>query len=812
MFVAAHKCTFFETSITWCGKVYSQGQVKHDPDRLSGLANMRRPETAGELMQFLQAVNWLRTSLPRMAEVVWPLRVLLEEMMAGAKNRTKRVAQNRAITDAAWTPERAAAWTAAQDLVASAVTLSHPRADHVVLMFPDASDLHYGSFLTQVPKDEVLRCMPVEDMSHEPLGFLSGTFRGSQQRWATIDKECFAIVSTFRRLEYLLWNGVRIHTDHRNLAYIFNPEACVSSVAKTTAQRLDQWKAVLGQYDYAIEHIQGERNCWGDLLSRWVAVPSVRVRALAVYSPSEPDPALPSKEAIRDVQQASRASLGSLAAPATSFVTESGRAFLDEEGLFRIRVNDRDVLWIPEDATKLQTRLMVCAHMKDAGHRGTTATLQRLSEYCCWFRMPEHVTDFVKQCLHCMDSKAGEKVPRPLGETVHGTAPGEVVHVDYLYVGESGPMGHDGLDEDEGFKYILVMLDDMSNWVWLEPAGACNARTTAQHLMAWCKTLGAPEVLVSDTASHFKNHLMAELEKSMGIARKFAVANSPWSNGTCERMMREVVRTLKAMLQEERRSARDWVDLVPAVQWALNTAYRERYGSTPYHVMFGRAPKTFLSTLASSASGDWQVNVLDAPALRRHVRGVVDAQVALHKEVLTKVQANRERQRATASKGTLPNFAVGDYVLVARVRRSGSTPKLLMTWTGPWRVVSAEQPHVYGVQNIVSGDVREVHVTRIRFYADRALAITAELKDVFQHSFTQGEFEMAAIVDMSEAEEGPGFDVEVEWVGFDKSENTWEALAKIWNASPQFVKSELRKLGLRKTVRAALKKQYGIVL
>ena len=91
----------------------------------------------------------------------------------------------------------------------------------------------------------MLRCIPVEDMSHEPLGFLSGTFRGSQQRWATTDKECFAIVSTFRRLEYLLWNGVRIHTDHRNLAYIFNPEACVSSVAKTTAQRFDQWKAVL---------------------------------------------------------------------------------------------------------------------------------------------------------------------------------------------------------------------------------------------------------------------------------------------------------------------------------------------------------------------------------------------------------------------------------------------------------------------------------------------------------------------------------------------------------------------------------------
>ena len=146
--------------------------------------------------------------------------------------------------------------------------------------------------------------------------------------------------------------------------------------------------------------------------------------------------------------------------------------------------------------------------------------------------------------------------------------------------------------------------------------------------MTWCKTLGVPEVIVSDTASHFKNRLMTEMEKSLGVDRKFAVANSPWSNGTCERMMREVVKTMKAMLQEERRSTRDWVDLVPAVQWALNTAYRERYGSTPYHVMFGRAPKTFLSTLASSSSGAWQVNVLDETTLRRHVRGVVDAQVA----------------------------------------------------------------------------------------------------------------------------------------------------------------------------------------
>ena len=75
--------------------------------------------------------------------------------------------------------------------------------------------------------------------------------------------------------------------------------------------------------------------------------------------------------------------------------------------------------------------------------------------------------------------------------------------------------------------------------------------------------------------------------------------------------------------------------------------------------MFVRAPKTFLFILSSSTSGDWQVNVHEAASLRRHIRGVVDAQMALHKEVLTKVQANRDRQHTTASKGALPNFDVG---------------------------------------------------------------------------------------------------------------------------------------------------------
>ena len=49
---------------------------------------------------------------------------------------------------------------------------------------------------------------------------------------------------------------------------------------------------------------------------------------------------------------------------------------------------------------------------------------------------------------------------------MHVTRYGEVLHFDYLCLGDSGSLGKDRLDEGDGFKYILVMMDGLSNFVW----------------------------------------------------------------------------------------------------------------------------------------------------------------------------------------------------------------------------------------------------------------------------------------------------------------------------------------------------------
>ena len=72
-----------------------------------------------------------------------------------------------------------------------------------------------------------------------------------------------------------------------------------------------------------------------------------------------------------------------------------------------------------------------------------------------------------------------------------------------------GPEGSEGLPEEDGFHCILVIMDDLSNFVSLEPTEACTAEVTAKHLLNWCKTMGVPRVWVSDTATHFKNRLVS---------------------------------------------------------------------------------------------------------------------------------------------------------------------------------------------------------------------------------------------------------------------------------------------------------------
>ena len=102
---------------------------------------------------------------------------------------------------------------------------------------------------------------------------------------------------------------------------------------------------------------------------------------------------------------------------------------------------------------------------------------------------------------------------------------------------------------------------------------------------------------MSDNATHFRNGVVRKLVKSLDVEHQFSVGNSARTNGTAKRMMREVVHGAKAMLNEWGRPLSEWIVVLPAVQWALNTAWQSRLHLTPYHVMMGCEPRTAFTAL-----------------------------------------------------------------------------------------------------------------------------------------------------------------------------------------------------------------------
>ena len=141
--------------------------------------------------------------------------------------------------------------------------------------------------------------------------------------------------------------------------------------------------------------------------------PLVRANVIAVVAPPTGDYHIPSKREINDRQDA-------VARGQVEVATPLGAVTCGEDRVYRVSYQGRMVLWVPEQESELQARLMVYAHIKGAGRRGVRATTHRLGAYYALDNLEKDIAAFVRQFVHCVGSKAGNAMPRPLGDLVHG--------------------------------------------------------------------------------------------------------------------------------------------------------------------------------------------------------------------------------------------------------------------------------------------------------------------------------------------------------------------------------------------------------
>lgn len=100
----------------------------------------------------------------------------------------------------------------------------------------------------------------VTEHPYEPLGFLSGSFKGSAENWSVPEKEGFAIVEAMTRLDYIILGRMfHLFTDHMNLLVVYDPEKTTDSIPKYAINKLMRWEIRLSSFNYVIEHVPGNQ-------------------------------------------------------------------------------------------------------------------------------------------------------------------------------------------------------------------------------------------------------------------------------------------------------------------------------------------------------------------------------------------------------------------------------------------------------------------------------------------------------------------------------------------------------------------------
>ena len=542
--------------------------------------------------------------------------------------------------------------------------------------------------------------------------------------------------------------------------------------------KVQRWAILLTSFNYTITHIDGANNDWADLLSRWGTrilpeydynrISTVFKAPLAPHK--DPEFSWPSVEVIKAAQ--TRALSQHEHVP--TFLTK------DRRQLYR---DDKKRYWIPSTETTLQVRLCIIAHCGRGGHRGSDTTLRHIAEHYVWKNMSVDVHTFCNTCLHCLATAPNIRVPRPLANTMHADKPNELIHFDYLYLGES----------KKGVSYVLIIKDDATSYTWLTPCERADAEHTVDTLLKWFASFGVAQTWISDKGSHFKNTVMILLNKALHAHHHLTTPYNPRSNGTVERVCQEVLRAARSILSEFRLCEEDWPDVIYIIQSILNNSKRPSLNhEAPITAFTGLPADNPLRTMLPS--GTEQPSMIDIVKASRitNIEKTALALDEMHKEISASKSRTRQKAIDRHNKNTniCPvNFEVGDFVLVGKIKRKDGH-KLRVTWQGPLRVVRVASDLVYEIEDLITSKSYLVHANRLRLYSDRHLEITETLKDSIFHN--SGSYNIVEeILELRFNQELRQHQVLIRWKGFDDEQPGWEPLDTIAQDIPDFLEKFL---------------------
>jgi transposase InsO family protein len=137
----------------------------------------------------------------------------------------------------------------------------------------------------------------------------------------------------------------------------------------------------------------------------------------------------------------------------------------------------------------------------------------------------------------------------------------------------------------EGNTMLLVVTDVCSKFIILRAMPNKNSDTVAKELVKIFGDFGMPMIMQSDNGTEFRNSLLANISKSLGIERRYSTPYHPRGNGAAEASVKIAVNTIRKMMKS---NSHDWCHYLPIVQLCINRHIPYKTQTSPFSLMFAR--------------------------------------------------------------------------------------------------------------------------------------------------------------------------------------------------------------------------------
>ena len=229
------KCFFGYPKIKYLGVVLGHNYITPLEEKVEAIDALPLPTTKKQIRSFLGTTGYYRKFVPNYASIAAPLSEFLK------KHSTNKLD---------WKPLQIESFKSLKDALVSHPILCLPDMSKLFYLRTDASDTGVGAVLLQ----DVNNC-------RMPIAYASRKLLDREVNYATIEKECLAIVWAVEKFRvYLYGKEFVLQTDQKPLSYLFT--------MRNSNGRLMRWALALQCYSFSIEYIKGKDNVGADLLSR----------------------------------------------------------------------------------------------------------------------------------------------------------------------------------------------------------------------------------------------------------------------------------------------------------------------------------------------------------------------------------------------------------------------------------------------------------------------------------------------------------------------------------------------------------------